>query len=118
MDYKDISLSYPSLEFLRDLTFHMKYEIFQEPMPFKEKFKGMGVNLPCLKPLLDEWYFNRDYWYAQDVIRALEQLINAKVYVNRKLSQDDEGLLFLGSEQLHNKEKELENNIMSLLKLN
>ena len=115
MDYQDITLSYPSLEFLQSLTFHLKHEIFEERTPIIQGYFGFGKNIQNLKPFLDDWFHPRDYWYAHDCIHALEQLINAKVFVNRKLSETDEGLLFLGSEKLHKKEKKMEKEILLLL---
>lgn len=116
MDYRDVSQTYPTLQFLQRLTFTMKHELFKEPFEPHPSLAGCSANLEAMKPFLDRWYHPKDYWYAKDIVSALEQLVNAKVYVNRKLSQTDEGLMFLGSEELRRAEDRVEREIkVSLL---
>lgn len=115
MDYFDIVSSYPSLEFLRELYFGIRKKVCTDTESRQLPECSWIKTIAHLKPFLDDWYYPREYWYTQDMVNALEQLINAKVFCMRKCSETDEGLLFISSRALRKKEKDIEKDIYKAL---
>jgi len=115
MDYFDIVSSYPSLEFLRELYFGLRKKVCTDTESRELPECSWIKTIAHLKPFLDDWYFPREYWYGQDMVNAVEQLINAKVFCMRKCTETDEGLLFISSSALRKKEKEMEKEIYKAL---
>ena len=103
------------LEFLQRLTFTLKSECLAEDVEPHPLFIGSGKNITGLTPFLDNWYHPKEYWYVMDIISGLEQILNAKVFCNRQLSMTDEGLMYIGSEEMRNAEQNIENAIREAL---
>ena len=117
-DWMDIVSSWPSLPYLQALYFALKNAVhvdIESKALTQTRWEHISKNVADLKPILDDWYAPRPVWYAHDIVCAVEQMVNAKVFVMRKVTETDEGLLFLQSDELNKKQKQHEEEIDTIL---
>ena len=118
-NWEAIASSWPGLPYLQELYWAAKNAVYtdiESKSLTQKRWPNIKKKLSGLKPILDDWYAPRAIWYAHDIVSAIEQMINAKVFVMRKLSETDHGLLFCQSASFQQLQRAKEIEIDRILK--